>query len=223
MPEPQPLRIGTWNLAGRWSDRHRDLLLRMDCDVLLLTEVRRDVTLLDYGMHATAADMAARRAWAAVLSRRRLSPCPDPHPASALAESGGLVLCSSILPWRGAGGRDVWTGTRHADWTCHTVEALRRQLPVHSIWGGDFNHALTGREWSGSKAGRGHIHQLMSELDLAAATTDLPHRIEGLLSIDHVAIPTTWLVMRRTRHDATGLSDHDAYTVECLRPAQGVG
>jgi hypothetical protein len=30
---------GTWNLAGRWSPRHRDVLAAADCDVWLLTEV----------------------------------------------------------------------------------------------------------------------------------------------------------------------------------------
>lgn len=33
------MRIGTWNLAGRWDARHRTLLETMDCDALLLTEV----------------------------------------------------------------------------------------------------------------------------------------------------------------------------------------
>ena len=34
-----PMRIGTWNLAGRWSSGHRGFLEEMRCDVLLLTEV----------------------------------------------------------------------------------------------------------------------------------------------------------------------------------------
>lgn len=32
------MRIGTWNLAGRWDARHLALIEAMDCDVLLLTE-----------------------------------------------------------------------------------------------------------------------------------------------------------------------------------------
>lgn len=32
------MRIGTWNLAGRWSPDHRDHLLGADCDVWLPTE-----------------------------------------------------------------------------------------------------------------------------------------------------------------------------------------
>ena len=60
-------RIGTWNLAGRWSDSHERLLLDLDCDVLLLTEVRRTVELATYERRLTEADMAPGRAWAGVV------------------------------------------------------------------------------------------------------------------------------------------------------------
>ena len=33
------MRIGTWNLDGRWSPRHQHLLEDAECDVWLLTEV----------------------------------------------------------------------------------------------------------------------------------------------------------------------------------------
>jgi len=39
------LRIGTWNLAGRWKDAHKSLLLRQDCDAWLLTEVGESLEL----------------------------------------------------------------------------------------------------------------------------------------------------------------------------------
>ena len=60
------MRIGTWNLAGRWSDDHRDLLLEADCDVWLLTEVNERTSLPGYAIHLSDARMAARRRWAAV-------------------------------------------------------------------------------------------------------------------------------------------------------------
>jgi hypothetical protein len=48
-------------------------------------------------------------------------------------------------------------------------------------------------------------------------TAELPHPIEGLLSIDHVAVPSG-TVASATRveaiHEATRLSDHDAYVVD---------
>jgi hypothetical protein len=210
------MRIGTWNLAGRWSTDHRDFLLSLDCDVLLLTEVRRDVEIDDYRHHLCDNDMADRRAWAGVLSRGPMQTLPDPHEASALVEMDGVAYCSSILPWRGAGGQSCWPGKRHADWTAWTTDVLRSELRSPLVWGGDFNHALDGREWSGSKAGRGQIHALVDELGLQTPTAHLPHRIDGLLAIDHIAVPQTWRVLNRSRHVATGLSDHDGYTVEVV-------
>jgi endonuclease/exonuclease/phosphatase family metal-dependent hydrolase len=206
-------RIGTWNLAGRWSDAHEHLLTDLDCDVLLLTEVRRDVELASYHRHLTEADMATRRAWAGIYSREHLEPCSDPHPASALAQIEGRSYCSSILPWKGSGGTHPWSGVNHAAKTQATVEALRPHLRADVIWGGDFNHAMTGREYAGSKAGRGHIEGLLGSLPLRVPTTHLAHRIPGLLSIDHIAVPAGSVVSNACRFDATGLSDHDAYVV----------
>src|SRR4051812_27579468 len=39
------MRIGTWNLAGRWTPEHERFLLAADCDVWLLTEVNERVRL----------------------------------------------------------------------------------------------------------------------------------------------------------------------------------
>lgn len=52
------MRVGTWNLAGRWTRAHRDLLSKASCDVWLLTEVRGDVALEGYARHLTGALMA---------------------------------------------------------------------------------------------------------------------------------------------------------------------
>lgn len=97
-----PVRIGTWNLAGRWSPDHRDLLLDADCDVWLLTEVSERTALPGYAVHCTSAHMAARRRWAGVASRLPMASLPDPHPASAAAQVGALTFASTVLPWRGA-------------------------------------------------------------------------------------------------------------------------
>jgi acetyl/propionyl-CoA carboxylase alpha subunit len=77
------VRIGTWNLAGRWSEHHQALLLEADCDVWLLTEVNERTVLPGYALHLSAARMAPRRRWAGVASRLLMASCPDPHPASA--------------------------------------------------------------------------------------------------------------------------------------------
>ncbi len=90
---------------------------------------------------------------------------------------------------------------------------MRRELAPGLVWGGDFNHAMTGRENAGSKAGRGHVEGLLRSLRLRVPTTHLAHRIPSLLGIDHIAVPTDAVVSSATRVDATGLSDHDAYVV----------
>lgn len=73
------LRIGTWNLAGRWGDKHLDLLLSLDCDVLLVTEVSERVDVPGHALHVGKAEVAPQRRWAGVMVRGAdLSPEPDP-------------------------------------------------------------------------------------------------------------------------------------------------
>jgi len=126
---------------------------------------------------------------------------------------------SSVLPWRSCGSDLPWRGARHADRTLAAVEALEEALPADRlVWGGDWNHALTGREYAGSIEGRCHIQGALTRRRLTVPTTELPHRIEGLLSIDHVAVPTEAHAVGARRHSALrherALSDHDAYSVD---------
>lgn len=99
------MRIGTWNLAGRWDTRHRNLIETMDCDVLLLTEVSDRVELPGYELHLGRLPMMPKRRWAAVASRLSMRPMVDPHGASAIVELEGIRICSSVLPWRSCGTR----------------------------------------------------------------------------------------------------------------------
>ncbi len=128
------MRIGTWNLAGRWDDRHRALLETMDCDVLLLTEVSERLDARGYDLHLGRQSMAPKRRWAAVASRLPASPEPDPHGASAMVTLEGLRVCSSILPWRSCGTRDPWMGATSAEKTGAAVGAVEASAP--SVWGG---------------------------------------------------------------------------------------
>lgn len=54
-------------------------------------------------------------------------------------------------------------------------------------------------------------------------TAELAHRIPGLLSIDHIAVPTSWDVEHAARTvaeaDDARLSDHDLYTIEVTAQA----
>jgi hypothetical protein len=213
------MRIGTWNLAGRWSPQHERFLLEKDCDVWLLTEVSERVALPGFSAHLGTDRMAPRRRWAGVFATGRLDPLPDPHPASAMATSDGLTLCSSILPWRGCGGRAPWLAGRHVDKTEHALDALLARLPTGGlVWGGDWNHALSGREYAGSQGGRTALLRAVETLALEVPTADLPHQLEGLLSIDHIAVPAH-VDVKTADHwtasiDSARLSDLDAYGVE---------
>lgn len=163
--------------------------------------------------------IAPKRRWAAVASKLSMTPDPDPHPASARVRIGATTYVSSVLPWKGCGPDLPWRGDRHVDKTENAVDELVKNLSgVDSlIWGGDWNHALTGHEYAGSIGGRRFVLAALESLGLVATTTDAPHAIEGLLSIDHVALPAS-LGAEASRIDARHLgkrlSDHDAYVVD---------
>lgn len=212
------MQIGTWNLAGRWTANHLDFVKRLDCDVLLLTEVNEQTEIPGYHRHLSESPMARGRRWAGIFSRCFLDPRVDPHPASAMAVTAGLTFCSSVLPWRSCGDRLPWIGGRHEDKTKHAVGSLVDRLPSSDlIWGGDWNHALEGKEYAGSLGGRRHLLAAVEHLDLQVPTSALPHRIDGLASIDHIAVGTHQSVLSAERVPADDgplrLSDHDAYVV----------
>jgi hypothetical protein len=190
--------------------------MAMGCDILLLTEVSERVELPGFEVHVTELSMAPCRRWAAVASPHRVSALPDPHGASAMAEIEGLRVCSSILPWRSCGSRQPWTGATTAEKTASAVAAIEAASPA--VWGGDWNHAMSGREWSGSQEGRRSILKAVGRLRHQLPTANAAHQIDGLLTIDHIAVPSSWAVLD-TEHrpalvDGGRISDHDAYVVE---------
>lgn len=213
------VRIGTWNLAGRWSDHHAALLKESACDVWLLTEVSDRVDLAGYEIHTSRALMATRRHCAAVVSRQPMSPLPDPHPASAAVHIGTTTYVSSVLPWKGCGATPPWIGENHASRTESAVSELVSNIADrrHLVWGGDWNHALTGREYAGSQGGRRAVLEALDTLGLEAPTATLPHAIEDLLSIDHIAVPLgldSTAARVSALRDGRRLSDHDAYVLD---------
>lgn len=213
------MRVGTWNLEGRWSQDHLALLAGQACDVWLLTEVREDTSMPGFTSHLTSATMAGRRHWAGIFSRNRLQPLPDPHPASAAAIGLGAVWCSSILPWRTCG-TEPWGEGTSSEKTSRALSQLTTALPSGDlVWGGDWNHAMKGPEYAGSLAGRTAIQEALASLQLNLATQDLPHALPGLFTIDHIAVPRNAQAIQAARvvaEDGRGkrLSDHDAYTTE---------
>lgn len=203
-------------MEGRWDAGHLALIETMDCDVLLLTEVSERVELPGHDVHLGRLLTSPKRRSAAVASRLPMRPLPDLHGASAMADVDGLRMCSSILPWRSCGSREPWVGATTAGKTIAAVAAIELATPV--VWGGDWNHALSGPEWAGSVAGRRSVLESVQRLGLHVPTALSPHQIEGLLSIDHIAVPKAWVVTATQRHRAlvgeSRISDHDAYVVE---------
>lgn len=101
--------------------------------------------------------------------------------------------CSSILPWRSCGIRDPWTGSTTAEKTESAIASIEAVAPT--VWGGDWNHAMSGREWSGSQQGRRAILEAVDRLGLQFPTASAPHQIDELWSIDHIAVPAFWTVL----------------------------
>ena len=214
--ETADVRIATWNLEGKWTPRHHWLIRSLRVDLLLLTEVLDKVEIPGLNIHFTEDEMQPGRRWAAVASDAPLRPLPDPHGATALAEIDGLCVASSILPWRNSGGAPAWVGQDQGSRTAAAVASIRAAAPV--VWGGDWNHELTGRLYTGSTDGRTSILEALDHLGLSAPTDASPHRLPGARSIDHVAIPAFWTVASvecvSAIVDGVELSDHDAYVVE---------
>jgi hypothetical protein len=212
------MRIGTWNLDGRWKPEHEALMVAADCDVWLLTEVNECVELAGYHKHLSAGLVNTKRRWAGVFSRRPLTALPDPHWASAAAAIDGTTYCSTVLPWRGCGA--AWPGRGHAQQTESVLAELVDQLLTRSlVWGGDWNHSLAGDECAGTKGGRAHLLAAVEKLGLQVPTAELPLHIDGYFSIDHIAVPADRGVRAATRLPAAGLSNHDCYVVELDEPA----
>lgn len=216
---PGSLRMGTWNLEGRSGPRQRQFLTALECDVLLLTEVPEDVDMASWVVLFSESSMRDGVRYAAVAARS-LVPHPSPHPASAAAERRGRRFCSSVLPWRSSGGAAPWSGDSQATRTQAACQAIADS--EIDVWGGDWNHAIEGRDGAGSRAGRAAIEEALVRLGLRVATGSLPAAGESQRSIDHIAVPLAADVdstVRVVAADARGrLSDHDAYVVTARVP-----
>jgi len=217
------IRIGTWNLDGKWSSDHRAMIASQRCDAWLLTEVSTkalndDIISYNFHMHHTFEYMTHEKYWSAILSTNELSPLPDPHTASAAALIGDVVFCSSILPWATCGSEPAqpWRGSNLEEKTKAAVEPIKRLLKNQkAVWGGDWNRNLYGGwEHVGSQAMQDAIDSVVNSLGLCVATRELPHRLDCSHTIDHIAIPKVWIVDDARRVSAIGLSDHDLYFIE---------
>jgi len=212
------VRIGTWNLEGRWSADHARAMAGARCDVWLLTAVRPRVSLEGYYQHLTGALLGEGNHWAGLLSRWPIEPEPDPHPASALGRIDGRLYCASVLPWPllHEDGVDLWEGDDHLGRVTTTVEALAPVLAGgEAVWGGAWNQPLAGNIIGFSRTVQEALEQAVDDLGLQVPTATLRARNGMQNTVDQVAVPKTWLLGDAGSVAVDGaLSDHDIYWVE---------
>jgi hypothetical protein len=213
------MRIGTWNLAARWTPAHPTVLIAADCDVWLLTEVRPDVHIDGFEAVWSPAVMTPGQHYAAVFSRPTLTVLEAPHPASALGLTDGLHLCASVLPWNSVGRGEPWVDGSTAEKAAAAVADIVSCLPDQVVWGGDWNHPLEGSD-RGYYRGRKITLAAANRLSLQIPTARLPGRHPPSKSIDHIAVPDSWRVRSSEHHVVrASLSDHDMYVVDVEVPA----
>ena len=229
------MRIGTWNLDGKWEDAHRQVLLDQDCHIWLLTEVSPDAKdvqpLPGYQCHlsvGTMVDKLKQQRWAGILCRdtMKMEPMlPDPHAASAAAIIDGRTYCSTVLPWGNCKKDEPhpWVGDTVEKMSKHSIDALMTTLKLpDTVWGGDWNQNLSGGwESVGSDDNRMLLNALIDSLKFQVPTSGLLHTIKKQRdktkthAIDHIALPWDWEVESIKRIAVPfSVSDHDAYVVE---------
>jgi hypothetical protein len=212
------VRIATWNMAADEVGSGRAFLASLCCDVLLLTEVPQDLQLARYRLRFSEGVMACGQVFAAVATPDDPEECVRPHLASVASELGGMTFMASVLPWRSAQETDGFAGDSQGERTRGAVEAIALWWSSGTVvWGGDWNHELSGPISAGSKIGQEAILGLVRERGLQVPTSVLGSE-HGSASVNHIAVPDSWKVMSVERHVASSggkrLSDHDAYVVQ---------
>ena len=212
------VRIATWNMAANEAGGGRDFLASLCCEVLLLTEVPPDLQLSRYRLGFSKGVMSLGQVFAAVATRAAPQGCVHPHLASVASELGGTTFMASVLPWRSAQAKDGFDGGSQGERTHNAVDAIAERWPsTPVVWGGDWNHELSGRISAGSKIGREAILGVVQRHRMQVPTVVLGSE-HGYASVNHIAVPDDWKVLSVERRAASSggrrLSDHDAYVVE---------
>ena len=238
--------IGTWNLEvylSRQSARGMAMAHELDrhpVDVWFLTELHSDWKLAnqDICFAPSRNEALETRRFAGISTSWGMAPLIGPDdPAEGWICLARLtdpvtnqtcLAASTVLPWRGITphwrqilGREVTfpEAFRHVlNYVVQRIDDARRP-GEDVIWGGDFNQALTGRNYVGTLQGRSDLSTALDRLGLQAATANLPALGLTQPAIDHIAIPSTWSVrgnpnVHRPTRNEKPLSDHALYLVD---------
>lgn len=243
------MRVGNWNLnhggarGAKWPEQSV-LLLRERLDIVVLTEPPPGVSLegFDPVVSPTGSDGWS---WVAILGPAAVSSVLDiPYSRMAAAASmtvanRDVVVYGSVLPWRSIGHQSQGilgdgelygeSFTRLLREQAADVAELQSTFPdAIVLWAGDFNQALAGTEYVGSKAQRVQLEQTLTDLGMRAWNSGCAHAMPGglqMCAIDLVCgpsnIPAVPAVMKGSFDDHK-LSDHPGYVVTLDVPSSSV-
>ena len=224
MTHSSNITVATWNVEGDARPGAVEVLLGLHAQVLLLTEVPAGFALPGYRttelrrptMRPTKPD-GQHYAAVSVVDDLELQQLEPPSITSAAARVGGTVFVSTVLPWPNAPS-PPYDGETHAEQTDCALDELEPWLDGHAalVWGGDWNHPLSGSLSGFTRRGHDRIAAAVARLRLTVHTRDEwaqearygdRHR-----SIDHVASRHDLAPVRVV--DGHPYSSHDAYAVE---------
>lgn len=235
------MRIGTWNVEYAKGEtkntRRRERLLRMNCDVWVLTETHDDLDLRGEGYQSVSTiPRATGRAgghWTTIWSRLPLVKTVDvtnEHRTVAAvlrAPIGELVVFGTVLPWHS----DKGDNENARNW-----EEFYRVVPLQGLeWvrlraahpdaylcvAGDLNMNLGGPHYYGTKPGRAMLEEALRAAGLTCLTRT--ERTKALLRhgpIDHICLSSRLVsgselveAWEGTTEDGVRLSDHSGLVV----------
>lgn len=214
------MRIGTWNLAGRWSTDHARVIEDADCDIWLLTDVPARVSAGGYHQHLSRGRRGPSAHWSGILTRLAAEPVAHTSPTATALSIADIVLVSSVLPWPEPHEDEPWEGSSHAE---RYVTALRETgslLKGHiPIWGGTWNQPLMGNIIGYSKQAQAALEAFLADHGLQVPTRDLLGR-QRQYTTDHVAVPISWTVVASGKVEVDpSLSPYDLFCVEASPPS----
>ena len=234
------MRVGNWNLnhggqhGAKWPEQS-ELLLRERLDLMVLTEPPPGVSLPGSSSVLSPAG-ADGWSWVVIVGPGVRSAGLDlpfgRMATAALATFGDLevVVYGSVLPWRSIASQThgiLQLGESYGESFARLlheqasdVADLQAAHP-HAVvlWAGDFNQALEGTEYVGSKDQRLLLKETLDRLGMTAWNADLARQVHDgqVYAIDLVCGPTALANVAPEEMsgslDERKLSDHAGYVV----------